>query len=159
MTNCPSSEKLEAYYDDELAGEARLAIERHLSECAQCEAALARLRAISSAFGAEEPKLSQISRHRLHLKVDQLLTEGRTIERGLARIAWMLSGMAASVLLIGSAWLARAKDAPQAAPPPWVGVASLTSDTTDASARDAAATPAAEWYLASDTSRGSDELQ
>lgn len=157
MTSCPSIEKIEAYYDDELTGEARLSIERHLGECPECEAALTRLRAISSAFGAQEPKLSQISRHRLHLKVDQLLAEGRTIERGLARIAWMLSGVAASVLLIGSAWLARAKDAPQAAPPPWVGVASVTSDT-DASSRDAA-TPAAEWYLAADTSRNADELQ
>jgi hypothetical protein len=68
------------------------------------------------------------------------------MEGGLMRTAWMLSGLAASVLVAGSLWLANSQEAPQAAPP-WVEVSAASTSL----GRDT--TPAAEWYLAGTFSR------
>jgi hypothetical protein len=91
----------------------------------------------------EQPRLSQISRYRLHRKIDQAM------EQGLLRFAWTMSGIAASVLLVGSAWLMKVNDSAQAQipaeAPPWVSVSLASS--RDPVVRDAAS-PAAQWYLA-----------
>ncbi|CAN5423385.1 hypothetical protein BH10PLA1_BH10PLA1_14070 [soil metagenome] len=141
---CDQTAQLQAYHDGELPAGERAAIEQHLPTCAACTAEFAQLRAISAAF-ANEPrsKISQIARHRLHNRVDEAM------ERGLVRIAWSLSGVAAAVLIGGSVWLLQMKDQSQpVAAPPWVEAA--------ASARangDVAVTPAAQWYLVDASSR------
>ncbi len=145
---CDLSTQLQAYHDGELPAGARAAFERHLPTCAACAAELAQLRATSAAFATESrPQLSQIARHRLHNRIDEAM------ERGLVRIAWSLSGVAAAVLIGGSVWLLQMKDQSQpAAPPPWVEAAASARSTGDVTA-----TPAAQWYLVDSSSR-SEEL-
>lgn len=142
MKRCSYSDKIEAYHDGELDAPGRLEVERHLAECAACAEELSELRGLSEAFAAvPDVHLSQMGRHRLRGRIDQVMTGG------LMRTAWMLSGLAASVLVVGSLWLARAEQSPQAAPP-WVEVAAVTAPLS----RDST-TPAAEWYLAGAFSR------
>lgn len=70
-----------------------------------------------------EPKLSQIARHRLHRAVDDAM------DQGLLRLGWGISGIAASVLVVGSLWLMKAQSTPEAAPP-WVGVSAVAEMPT-----------------------------
>jgi anti-sigma factor RsiW len=147
MNDCPKEREIEAYHDGELPAEQIPALEAHLAQCNPCQLILQRMvvlsRLISESAG---PQLSQIARARVYRRVEAAL------DRGLVRLAWTFSGMAASVLLAGSLWLASAKQTPAAAPP-WISVA--YSSETGTSAREPA-TPAAEWYLA-DASGRSDE--
>jgi anti-sigma factor RsiW len=144
MANCEFENKIEAYHDGELNASDRALVESHLPQCGDCRRALAQLQAMSTLFASsEQPRLSQMSRYRLHQKVNAAM------ERGLLRFAWTMSGIAASVLLLGSAWLMRVNDnsvaqAPAEAPP-WVSVALATN--RDPVVRDANS-PAAQWYLA-----------
>jgi anti-sigma factor RsiW len=144
MANCEFDEKIAAYHDGELDAQERAAVEAHLAQCAGCRQSLDQLRAMSGLLvSVEQPRLSQIARYRLHQKV------GAAMERGLLRLAWTMSGIAASVLLLASVWLMRVNanaitQAPAEAPP-WVSVALASS--RDPVVRDAAS-PAAQWYLA-----------
>jgi anti-sigma factor RsiW len=117
----------------------RALVTAHLSECPACQLVITRLSAMSRLF-AEAPRerLSQIARARLNRRMEAVM------DRGMLRLAWTMSGLAASVLVICSVWLMNLKATP-AAPPPWVGV-TYASDSAQA-AREPA-TPAAEWYLA-----------
>jgi anti-sigma factor RsiW len=147
MANCGFENKIAAYHDGELDAAQRANVEMHLSQCEDCRRALSELRAMAGLLAtSEQPRLSQISRFRLHRSVDAAM------EQGLLRLAWMMSGIAASVLLLGSAWLMKVNDSAQAqAPaeaPPWVSVSLASS--RDPVVRDAAS-PAAQWYLADAT--------
>jgi anti-sigma factor RsiW len=147
MANCGFENKIEAYHDGELDASDRAVIESHVAQCDDCRRALAQLQAMSVLVAtSEQPALSQISRYRLHQKVDAVM------ERGLLRLAWTMSGIAASVLLLASAWLMRVNQTalvqgPSEAPP-WMSVSLATS--RDPVIRDAAS-PAAQWYLADAT--------
>src|ERR1019366_3036050 len=142
MASCGFENKIAAYHDGELDAGQRANVEMHLGQCEDCRRALSELRAMSGLFAtSERPRLSQISRYRLHRTVDAAM------EQGLLRLAWMMSGIAASVLLLGSVLLMRVNEnglaqAPAEAPP-WVSV-SLES-SRDPVVRDAAS-PAAQWY-------------
>jgi len=143
---CDRELQLQAYHDGQLDAEQQSSMQQHLSECEPCRSALAALQSMSALFaGVPQPTLSQISRHRLHAKLDA------TMERGLVRFAWSLSGAAAAVLLVGSIWLSQAKDPVQSAPP-WVEAVAYAHPLGDR-----AETPAAQWYLA-DASTRSDEV-
>jgi anti-sigma factor RsiW len=148
MTNCEFTNKIEAYHDGELDPSQRALVELHLAHCDDCRHVLNRLQAMSALIASsEQPRLSQISRYRLHQKIDAAM------ERGLLRLAWTMSGIAASVLLVSSAWLMRVNEnalaqVPSEAPP-WMAVSLATSG--DPVVRDAAS-PAAQWYLADATS-------
>lgn len=144
MHNCLSEQKLSAYHDGEIVADERAVLESHVAECAECRERLTQLRAISSLFDdAGRPGLSQISLRRLHHRLESLT------DRGLIRLGWTLSGVAASLLVAGSVWLTRMQSLPPS-PPPWVNV-SLAMDT-DAGGTDAAS-PAAQWYLADASTR------
>lgn len=94
--------KLESYHDRQLDAAGRDAVERHLAGCGDCAAELAELQNISQMFAEiPTPRLSQIALYRLHSNLD-LLTD-----RGLLRLARVMTGLAASVLLLGSLWLMR----------------------------------------------------
>jgi anti-sigma factor RsiW len=144
MASCGFENKIAAYHDGELDAAQRANVEMHLGQCEDCRRALSELRAMSGLFAtSEQPRLSQISRYRLHRSVDAAM------DQGLLRLAWTMSGIAASVVLLGSAWLMKVNEnglarAPAEAPP-WVSV-SLES-SRDPVVRDAAS-PAAQWYLA-----------
>lgn len=102
MTDCPFSQQLSAYHDGELDAHARAAFEGHLQQCSACAAQLAQLRALSGLFAsAAQPRLSQISTHRLHRTVDAVMDEG------IVRAARFTSAAAAAVLLVCSILLAQ----------------------------------------------------
>jgi anti-sigma factor RsiW len=152
---CGFSEQLEAYHDGELPSAAASALEAHLPTCPACTSRLAELAQMSNLFAAASvPHLSQISLHRLHHKVAD------EMDRGLVRLAWGLSAVAASIMVVASAWLMQIKPVPTAAPtitaqaaPPWVGVpTSFESDTVS----HEVATPVGQWYLADASSRSDD---
>lgn len=158
MDLCPTGEELSAYHDGQTASGRLAFIEQHVASCEPCGLEIARLSAMSRLFSTSvRPQLSQIARHRLHDKVDLAM------ERGLIRLGWALSGIAASVLLIGSAllmhvgstsYVATARQMSEAAPP-WLGVAANSdADSLVANAR----TPAAALYLA-DASSGSSGIE
>jgi anti-sigma factor RsiW len=149
MPICPFSPELEAYHDGELPPPRHQAIERHLPQCPVCVSELAEL-ASTSELLASSPRtgLSQIALHRLHRKVDDLM------EEGMLRLIRVLSAVAASVLVVGSAWLVRGHQSAveNSAPiaPPWADVA-MSSDLETSSG--AYSTPAAAWYLADESAR------
>lgn len=158
MTPCPTGEELSAFHDGRLNVDRAELIQRHLAACEPCRIELSRLIAMSRLFATSiRPQLSQIARHRLHDKVDLAM------ERGLIRFGWGLSGIAASILLVGSALLMHMGSTAYVGPtrqmaeaaPPWLGVAaSSDTDTVVANAR----TPAAALYLA-DASSGSSNVE
>src|SRR5436305_14329649 len=98
MTECPIDSQLDAYCDGEVAPDERARIERHLEECSVCSARVDEIHAMSQAFAeATPPRLSQIGLHRLHARLDVL------VDRGFIRLARVLTGLAASILLFGTA--------------------------------------------------------
>ena len=152
--DCPDELRLSAYHDGELPPADRTDVERHLVDCPPCLAyvgELARVSAWMVAVGASAG-LSPLARARLHRRVDA------TLEQGLVRFGWELSGAAAAVLLAGSAWLTWAAHgaAPVAAAaatlPPWVEV-QVAAVADPVSASPLPATPAAAWYLADGKAR------
>src|SRR4051812_31291191 len=151
MSDCELNQKLDAYFDGEIVGAELASFESHLRDCAQCTDALAQLRAMSRLLaGAPQPTLSQIAMHRLHREVDAAM------DRGLLRLGWAMSAIAASLLLVGSVWLTQMGNPAQAAEaaPPWVGVPVVAQ--ADPAYREIAATPAAQWYMADASSRNDD---
>jgi anti-sigma factor RsiW len=149
--DCPTEQELSSYHDGELPADRQSAVAAHLAVCAACRDMLARWTAISRLFGAAPHQhLSAIARARVYRRMDEVM------DRGLIRLAWTLSGLAAGVLVVGSVWLMRAENAvaPVAAPPPWVSVA-YASEMGQTQREPA--TPAAEYYLAS-SGGASDEL-
>ncbi len=144
---CEYESQLHAYHDDELDASSRAAFENHLGRCAACAASLAELQNISALFAATPREhLSQIAKHRLSNQIDA------SMERGLVRFAWSLSGVAAAVLLCGSFWLSQVKSREVThVAPPWVEAVVSSHNLSDS-----AATPAAQWYLADASSRNED---
>lgn len=152
MANCNFNDKLQALYDGELSAADAAAFQNHLDTCPPCAAQLAGLQSLSQLFSAVAiPPLSQIGLHRLHQRVNQ------EMDRGLIKMGWALSGIAAAIMLLASMWLLRVQSAEAASPqsaPPWVGV---SASLETASLAQDAGTPTAEWYLA-DASHGREEF-
>jgi len=151
MNDCPSDQELSSYQDGELPSDRRAVVAAHLAVCAVCRDIVAGWTSISRLFTeAPHQRLSAIARARICRRMDEVT------DRGFIRLAWTLSGLAASVLLVGSVGLARSENnaAPAASPPPWVAVAYASE--MGQSQREPA-TPAAEYYLAS-SGGASDEL-
>jgi anti-sigma factor RsiW len=136
MADCQFNKLIDAYHDGELDAAQHETLRSHLSTCGECSARLARLEQMSGLFVSAIPdRLSQIARHRLHRHV------AKVIDRGVIRLAWSFSAVAAAVVLAGSVWLLRVPATPQSAPP-WVAVNSVdSSDRNNES-------PVAQWYLA-----------
>lgn len=141
MTNdCPTPQQLSAFHDGELPSDVRAAIAGHLEFCDPCIGQLQSLRQMSGLFSAVAvDRLSQISWHRLHAKVDAML------ERGLVRWAWEVSGIAAAILIAASVCLGQLSEpsSATAAVPPWVGAQASADPVLNDTP-----TPAAVWYLA-----------
>ena len=152
MKHFPDERRLAAYHDGELSAADRADVELNLADSPSGMQYLAELGRISAWIvaeaGASAAGLSPLSRARLHRRVDAV------VEQGLVRFGWELSGVAAAVLLVGSAWLMSATASPRAASaaaatvPPWVGA--QVAAVADPVAQQPA-TPAAAWYLADGT--------
>ena len=143
--NCETESRLSAYYDGELAPAERAVLGSHLLSCGDCRAALAAMRETSALFAGSQPQgLSQIARHRLHQNID------RQLERGLVRLSWALSGVAAAIVVAGSLWLNHVSTL-NYLPAESRSTASVTPPAFDA------ATPAEQYYLADATLRTVEE--
>jgi anti-sigma factor RsiW len=147
-SDCRFAADVAAYHDGQLDAARRQAFAAHLDSCPVCRAELAELASLSGFFAsAPRPRLSPIDVHRLQVNVL------RRAPSDILRLARVLSGIAACIVVGGSIELARSNSAPAVAPalaPPWAEVTSSVSDLRDA------ATPAAQWYLA-DASRSSED--
>jgi anti-sigma factor RsiW len=99
MTEC-DLQILGAYHDGELADADRLRVEAHLRECASCATELAGLRE-SSRLLREAPfdDLSSADLAKIHDAVDDI------DDYRIWRIGGSLALVAASILIIGMAWL------------------------------------------------------
>jgi anti-sigma factor RsiW len=163
MTHFPDERRLEAYHDGELSAAERAEVELTLDDSPsgmQYLAELARMSAwLATEAGASAARLSPMSRARLHKRVDTMI-EPLLLEERLVRFGWELSGVAAAVLLVGSAWLMSAAANPGVASantgpatvPPWVG-AQVAAVADPVAQQQQPATPAAAWYLADGTPR------
>lgn len=92
--SCERSAQVHAYHDDALAGSARVAIEAHLQECADCRALLADLRGLSNLIAAAP--LAAMSPEAMV----RLASSWRAArDRGVLRITSWLTAAAAAVLI------------------------------------------------------------
>lgn len=114
MSDCHYQDRLDAFHDGELDPAAAEQVERHAEACASCAAELRRMRQVTGMFEAlaDEP-VSDNALGRFHRAVDQVEEEPPL---GVLRIAAVLTSLAASVLVIGSAWLWELPPAPSGAP-------------------------------------------
>jgi anti-sigma factor RsiW len=103
MSDCEYRSRLDAFHDGELDPLAHEQFERHLEACPACAAQVRELRRVARLFDAlaDEP-MSASALARVHHAVDQVEDEPPL---GILRIAAVLTALAASVLVIGSAWL------------------------------------------------------
>ena len=117
---------LSAYLDNELAPAARAQVEEHLSECSSCAAELESLRRLSNSFATYPYQdLTDVEVEHLHDVLDE------SVDAPIWRLAGTLGVIAASILIVATAWLvelpthanrsntATVARAPIAAPAPW----------------------------------------
>ncbi len=152
---CPTNEQLHSYADGELDAAGRVAVERHLANCAACESQLRAIEDLSRLFRASEPPaLSQIALHRLHLRTQNVM------EESLVRLARRLSAVAACILVGASVWLMSlrmghsdpVRSAVVTTPPASATVVDLDSAVASADT----ATPVELWSLRAPPSREDD---
>jgi anti-sigma factor RsiW len=148
--------RLDAYMDGEVGAEERETIERHLSVCAICAAALSELRRVSGLFvNMKAAVMDEGMMRRLHEAVEMA-----SVRRRVEWLAGALTAMAACVAVVVGLNLMRQSNnqvavAPSAAIAPAETVAldgvamHLTGSTTeDAAKADAANMPMAQWAVA-----------
>jgi anti-sigma factor RsiW len=118
---------LDAFQDGELEEAAAREVERHLESCPACAEEMAEIREVSRSFGPmARDMMSRAALARAHAAAEAAASE---LASPLPRVAGLLTGLAASVLVVVSAWL---WEAPVVrVQPPQVEVASSA--------------PAAEW--------------
>src|SRR5689334_22313840 len=99
MSPC-DEQLLGAYFDEELAPDARQRVEEHLRDCPACARQLEMLRNASGIL-RDYPfqDITDRERMRLHEAVDA------AIDRPIWRIGASLGLVAASILIVGLAWL------------------------------------------------------
>ena len=102
MSEC-DEQLLGAYHDGELSAADRARVEQHLAGCAECTATLQQLREASRLLN-EYPFQDITPRElsRLHQVIDE---EAAADEQVLFRIGGTMGLIAASILVVGFAWL------------------------------------------------------
>jgi anti-sigma factor RsiW len=123
---CPNLHRLSAFCDGELPAVEADAMRAHIEQCAQCAAALTDIRQMSQTFVELRARpLSTVGLNRAHNAADKA-ADAIGVNNATIRIARILTGLAASIAIIATAWLlddnAR-PPAPAASVPP-VAVAS-----------------------------------
>jgi hypothetical protein len=123
MTECNYRSRLSAYHDGELAPQPARELERHIESCPACTAELAELRNVSALFAVfSEERMSRAALARAHDAV-----EGNA-QPSLLRIAGLLAGLAASAMVIGTAWLWETPASPKLHHGPFVVVPTAPKD-------------------------------
>lgn len=100
MSECSHQTSLESFYDGQAGPQVAREIERHLPTCAACAGELERMAQLSQLLGTIRPepiRADELSR--LHQAVDGVE------DRSVLRLVAGLSAIAASILIISSAWL------------------------------------------------------
>lgn len=115
MNGCGIETRLDAFHDGELNAAERAGIAEHLQGCAVCAAALEQMQRMSVLLASDrrdvsgELILSEVGTDeigRIHAAVDREMNGSAfLIDRSFWRTAAVLSGLAASVLIVASAWL------------------------------------------------------
>lgn len=108
MSQCSYQTSLEAYQDGQAGLEMAREIESHALTCAACSAELNRLMQLSELLRTARPEgIRADELARLHEAVESVE------DRGIIRMVFGLSAVAASILIISTAWL---YDVPQRGP-------------------------------------------
>jgi anti-sigma factor RsiW len=109
MNDCRFHPCLGRYHDDELDAQTRRLVEVHVEICPPCAAELGEMRELSARIqrmsGEVLGEVEDSELARMHEAVERAAGEERTW-RPLLRTASMLGALAASVLIVGGAWLA-----------------------------------------------------
>ena len=133
---CQYEHLVDAYHDGELPADRRGEFERHLAACATCIQELRTVRAISRQLAAAPlAELPAASLARLRRDAAARATE-RGEERAVLRIASLLTGVAAAVLVVGSVGLFQAGSARAGAPAADWERAAVTLQWEDPAAAD-----------------------
>jgi len=110
MSGCNFESRLDAFCDGEMNATDYAAFQQHLNGCAACSATVARTERVSQLFAgmreqaAEKVEADEIAR--LHAAVDREMNRSVfQVDRSFWRTAGLISGLAASVLIVASAWL------------------------------------------------------
>jgi anti-sigma factor RsiW len=101
ITLCDFQSRLSAYYDGELDLRTARDMSLHLAECESCRQELKAMRQVSGVLSCMKPReLSPLGLARLHRSADELAEKSDALP-----LAKVLMAMAASVMVIGAAWL------------------------------------------------------
>lgn len=113
MSHCEFQPRLSAWYDGELAADEAWLVERHVEAgCPVCRADLAAMRTLTAGVGAAT-RLANLAE-----SVDDLHAVIRReagpapAQSDLRRTAVVLSGLAASILVVSATWLAELRPGP-----------------------------------------------
>lgn len=114
MSQC-DDQILSTYFDGELPVRQRDAVEAHLKECAACAAQLQKLREVSHLM-QDQPfeDITETELRDLHTAVDVAIDESS--DRSLFRIGSSIGLIAASIFIVGMAWLNRLPVPTQSSP-------------------------------------------
>lgn len=101
MSQCPYQNRLSAYHDRELDAPAAAELAGHLATCPRCAQELHAIEEMGQLISsAPMGRMSQIAMARLHGVADRSASRG-----GLLPLVRGLIAVAASILIIGGAWL------------------------------------------------------
>ena len=101
MADCRFQSRLNAFHDGELDEASARQFEMHLKSCATCPAELESLREVSRQFRQlPDTTISPARVSRIHAAVDEANEPANIL-----RLAGLLSGLAASVLIVATAWM------------------------------------------------------
>jgi len=110
MSGCNFHPRLDAFFDGEMNATEHAAFRQHLQACAECPAGLVEMERISHVFSemrddaAEKVEAGETAR--LHQAVDREMNRlAFQVDRSFWRTAGLVAGLAASVLIVASAWL------------------------------------------------------
>jgi len=122
MTGCECESRLDAFHDGELGPADRAQVAGHVAKCPACAAVLQQMQRMSLLLGRGRgdvwADVSADEMARLHGAVDREIKRFRLqVDPSFWRTAALLSGLAASVLVVASAWLAETPPAQQATGP------------------------------------------
>ncbi len=121
MTGCGFESRLDAFHDGELNADDQARVAEHVAGCAACGDALREMQRMSLLLGGRRDEaLSEVSADelaRLHAAVDRQIMRSRfQVDPSFWRTAGVLSGLAASVLIVASAWLLETPSVRQSSP-------------------------------------------
>lgn len=104
MTHEEAQLLLAAYLDDELSADQRAQVEEHTRGCSACAREVARMREASASLRQfRDEKLGERATSNLHRAIDRAAAD----DAGAMRLVATIGVLAASVLIVGLAWLSR----------------------------------------------------